>query len=317
MRTICLILALALACPASASAQLRFSQPAADLGELRGGPAYQHRFDFVNESTQPLDITDIRLGCGCLQPVLDKRSFKPGEKGTLLMNLRTLGQPNGVRAWQSRVLFRQGGKIQEAILIVAAKIRNEITIEPSIVAMSVETTLRQELTITDHRMMPMKIKAIVASSPAIRVSTQPTKDGATKVVLEVARSGLTAATQEEMLNIYTDDPHYRHLQVPITLTKAQRAEVSATPSMVEVTGSGSQLVRLRGAGEQMVRIERADADHPALKCTWAAGPGNDATLKIVVNAALLSTPNALASVRVQLAAPAGATLTIPIDLRKE
>lgn len=317
MRTTCLILALALACPASATAQLRFLQSTADLGELRGGPAYQHRFDFVNESTQPLEITDIRLGCGCLQPVLDKRLIGPGEKGTLLMNLRTLGQPNGVRNWQTQVRYRQAGKTQEAVLIVAAKIRNEVTIEPSILAMSIETTLRQELTITDHRMMPLKIKAIVASSPAIRVSTQTMKDGITKVVLEVARSGLTAATHEEMLNIYTDDPHYRHLQVPITLTKAQRAEVSATPSMVEVIGSGSQLVRLRGAGGQMVRIERADADHPALKCTWAAGPGNDATLKIVVNASLLSAPNALASVRVQLAAPAGAVLTIPVALRKE
>src|SRR5688572_25659723 len=89
-----------LALPSLASAQLRFMQPTAELGELRGGPAYQHRFDFVNDSAQTLEITDFRLGCGCLQPVLDKRVYQPGEKGSLLMNVRTLGQMGGARAWR-------------------------------------------------------------------------------------------------------------------------------------------------------------------------------------------------------------------------
>lgn len=317
MRTICLTLALSLALPAYASAQLRFVQPTADLGELRGGPAYQHRYEFVNESTQTLEIIDIRLGCGCLQPMLAKRVYQPGEKGTLLMVVRTLGQSNGARAWNAHVRYRHAEKTHEATLVVAARIRNEITIEPSIVAMTVESTLRQVITIQDNRMMPMKIKAVRASSPVIRVTTLELKDGATKVILEVTGSALTAARQEETLDIYADDPHYGHLQIPITLTKVRRAEVSATPSMVETTGSVSHLVRLRGAGAQTVRIERADADHAAIKCTWAPGPGNDATLKISVDASQLAAPSATARVRVRLFEPAGATLTIPIVLRKD
>src|ERR1051325_4197870 len=85
-------------CPALASAQLRFVQPSVELGELRGGPSYAHRFEFVNEAAGPIEITDFRLGCGCLQPVLDKRVYQAGEKGTLVMNLRTLGQQEGPRA---------------------------------------------------------------------------------------------------------------------------------------------------------------------------------------------------------------------------
>src|SRR5579862_5734201 len=103
-----MIVALLFTCPSLASAQLHFAEPLANLGELRGGPVYQHRFEFVNNAPTPTEITDIRVGCGCLQPVLAKRVYQPGEKGTILMHLRTLGQPDGQRTWQAHVAFRQG-----------------------------------------------------------------------------------------------------------------------------------------------------------------------------------------------------------------
>lgn len=307
-------LVLLLVSPALASAQLRFVQPTADLGELRGGLVYQQRFEFVNDAPGPIDITDIRLGCGCLTPVLDKRVLQAGEKGSLVMHLRTLGQPNGPRTWQAHVEYRHAGKMHETRLIVAAKIRNEVTVEPSIVALTLETTLKQEVTITDQRTAQFKVTSVLASSPALRVTTQSTKDGVTKVFLEVSRSALTAARQEETLNIYTDDPHYRHLQVPITLMKADRPDVSATPAKVEINGAGSQMVRLRAVGEQAVRIEKIDADHPAIKCTWAPGPGNDATLKIAADAWRLPAADVAARVRVQVGTTA---LTIPVLLRRD
>ncbi|MBI3821847.1 MAG: DUF1573 domain-containing protein [Planctomycetes bacterium] len=307
-------LVLILAFPALADAQLRFTQLTANLGELRGGPVYQHRFDFVNEAAEPITITDIRLGCGCLQPVLDKRTYQPGEKGMLLMNLRTLGQPNGSRTWQAHVQYRQADRTAEVALIVAATIRNEVTVEPSIVALTVETTLKQELTIKDHRATSLKVVSVLASSPAIRVHLHPTDGGVTKVTLEVSRSALTAARQEEMLNIYTDDPNYRHLQVPITLIRANRAEVSASPDKVEIRGAGSQLVRLRALGDKAIRVGSAEADQPGITCTWAAGPGNDATLRIRVDPAKAASGNAV--VRVQLIEPA-MVLAIPVVLRQD
>jgi Protein of unknown function (DUF1573) len=310
------IIALALLpiCPALAFGQLNFTAPTANLGELRGGPVYQHRFEFVNDSANPIEITDIRLGCGCLQPVLDQRFYQPGAKGTLLMNIRTLGQPDGPRTWQAHVAYRQAGKLQETPLIVAATIRNEVTVEPSIIAMTVETTLRQELTITDHRMPPLKVVNVLASAPAIRIQLQPAANGVTKAIIEVSGSALSAARQEEMLNIYTDDPYYRLLQVPITLTKAIRPAVSAAPDKVELFDGGSVLVRLRSSNDQAVRVESAVADHSFIRCTWAAGPGNDATLKITLGAEANRTPIGSTNVRVRVG---GTTLTIPVALRKE
>jgi hypothetical protein len=303
--------------PVLSFAQLRFTQPVADLGELRGGPVAHYRFDFVNDTATPIEVLDLRVGCGCLRPVLELRAYQPGEKGTLLMHIRTLGQPSGARTWQAFVKYRQGGKEGETLLVVAAIIVNDVTVEPSIIAMSVETTLRQEVTFTDHRVLPTKLVAVLASSPAIKVTTLPQGAGVTKIILEVSRSAMTAARQEETVNIYTNDPAYDHLQVPITLTKASRADVTATPEKVELVGASSQLVRLRGAGGQVVRIQKAHADHAAIECTWAAGPGSEATLKIRVNPGLLPTARASAEVRVEFAEPAGVTLTIPVQVGTE
>jgi hypothetical protein len=304
---------LLLASPPLAFAQLRFLEATANLGELRGGPIYPHRFEFVNDSPQPMEITELRPGCGCLLPVLENRTFQAGEKGSLLMQLRTLGQLNGPRTWQTHVQYRQGQKLLETSVILTATIRNEVTIEPSSVALTVETTLKQEIMIRDSRAKPLKITTIRASCPAIRVTTQPLADGATRVTLEVSRSALTAPRQEETLNIYSDDPDYRHLQVPITLIQANQAIVNATPEKIEINGIESQLVRLRAVSDKAVRIEKADVDHPGIRCTWAAGPGNDATLKISVVA-----PHAgVASVRVRLAQPTGEVLMLPVLLRKE
>src|SRR5262249_12434756 len=153
---------------------------------------------------------DIALGCGCLQPVLEQREFRPGERGTLIMNVRSLGQQDGARTWQAHIKYRDAGKVRETTLTVAAKIRNEVTIEPSIIAMAVEKTLKQELTITDLRMSSLKVLSVQATSPAVRIQMQQMANGVTKAVLEVSGADLIGARQEELLNIYTDDPLYRH-----------------------------------------------------------------------------------------------------------
>src|SRR5207244_1175040 len=129
-----------------------------------------------------------------------RRVYQPGEKGTLVMHLRTLGQQNGARTWQAHVQYRAAGKPLEVGLVVGATIRNEVTVEPSIIALTVETTLKQEVTIKDHRATPLKIVAIQASSPAIKVTTLPTDGSVTRVILEVSRSALTAPRQEATLD---------------------------------------------------------------------------------------------------------------------
>lgn len=312
-----LVALLLVASPTFAVAQLRVTEPAVNLGELRGGAPVQHRFDFVNESTDPIDIVDVRLGCGCMKPTLEKRALQPGEKGSLILQLRTLGQPGGAHSWHAFIVWRQKDKVIETRLTLAATIVNEIMVEPSILAMSVATSLRQEISFTDHRALPAKILRVLASSPAIKVQTLPQAGGVTKIILDVSAADLKNESEEATITIYTSDLTYRELQVPITLTKAQKMEVTATPTHVELIGNGSQLVRLRRRGDQPLRIEKVELSHPAIACTWAAGPGNDATLKIRLKSDALDQSQVEVNVRVLLAEPAGVALTLPVRVRRE
>src|SRR5262245_12621183 len=103
---------------AEADAQLHFSKPVVDLGEIRSGPTRQHSFSFTNEGSRPLEILEVNRSCGCLAPRLDKRRLEPGESGNLRMEIRTLGQPDGPHAWTAQIRYRDGSILHEAELSI-------------------------------------------------------------------------------------------------------------------------------------------------------------------------------------------------------
>jgi hypothetical protein len=292
-------------------AQLRFERPAADLGEVRGGPVCEHRFDFINAGTTPVEIVGVRRDCGCLEPVLETTDLPPGARGTLGCRIRTLGQPEGPRTWRAWVQYRAADELKEVQLSLSARIRNDVTVQPSILALYVENALRPEVVITDRRTPALRVTAVRASLPALKATLVPEGNGVTRIVLELAAKDLGPGRHEATLDFHTDDPYYRHLQIPVTLTRGNKAAVLATPSLVRVSSSqmvSSHLVRLRPHAAAKVVIATATGSVPGITCTWAAGPANDATLKIRVEQSFTDPQ----FVTVRLAQPSDDTLTIPV-----
>src|SRR5205823_2617155 len=78
-----------------ARADLRFAQPIASAGEVRTGIPLAHRFTYVNEGPEAVEITETRGSCGCLTPRLAQRVLQPGETGTLVLEVNTLSQDAG------------------------------------------------------------------------------------------------------------------------------------------------------------------------------------------------------------------------------
>jgi hypothetical protein len=139
------------------------------------------------------------------------------------------------------------------------------------------------------------------------------------VLLEVTASALAEVRQDALLSIYTDDPLYSPLQLPIALTRGVKPAIAVTPAQVEARVSAEQpvtsaLVRLRPAEGHKVAIESAEADDPGVTCTWAAGPGDGATLKIRVDARRLDLRDGPRMVRVRLSEPPNEVLTVPVVL---
>jgi hypothetical protein len=320
VRIIPLVVGLLALAAGRARAELRCEPPAADLGVIRGGPAVQHRFELVNDGPTPIDIVDVERGCGCLESDLQKRTLKPGERAGLRVTVRTAGQPNGPRSWNLRIRYRAGDTAREELLVIAATIRNEVTIAPSILALYVQDALRQEVVVTDLRSPPLKVTGVNSTVPALRATVQPAVGGVTKVSLEVSAADLDGGRQDAILSLYTDDPLYNPLQLPVTITRGSRPAIAVTPPRVEARVSADQpvasvLVRLRPAGQQKVVIESADADDPAITCTWAVGPGAGATLKVQVDSRRLGGADVARSVQVRLADPP-VVLTIPVVIER-
>ncbi|MCI0641806.1 MAG: DUF1573 domain-containing protein [Gemmataceae bacterium] len=295
------------------SAELRFFEPIAELGEIRGGIPLRHAFTFVNAGATPLEIVEVNRGCGCVSPRLEKRRLAPREKGTLTFDLRTLGQKDGPHAWKATVRYRQDNVTRDVSVSMLATVKNEVTVQPAVLAFFVEKTLRQEVTLTDTRTTPLLVRAVESTSKGLVVQTKPLTGGVTKIILEANAVDLTPGRHDELLSIYTDDPEYALLQIPLTLTRLSAAPVQAVPQRVELRGqNATQLVRLRPRGTEAVVVDKIEVDHPAIVCTWAAGPGSSATVRVRVETGRALGKTLESFVRVQMSQPMGGVV-IPVQ----
>jgi hypothetical protein len=315
MKTGILTALVTLCLAAGARADLETTTPILNLGDIRGGMPLQVTFPLVNRGEAAITILEIKRGCDCLTPQLDKRLLQPGDKTTLSMAVRTLGHAEGPHAWTASVRYRMGDAERELPLAIRATIKNDVTVQPAACALFVESTLRQEVTLTDRRQPRLTVTRAQTALSAIKVEVKSQACGTTKIILEASAAGLAPGRYSDVLSIYTNDSMYPHLQVPITLIRLSDKAVMAAPEDVKLIANGgeaipSTLIRLRARDDQAVVIEKATADDPAVTCTWAAGPGTYATLRIRVNA----TRSLETIVRVQLREPVRETLTIPVQI---
>src|SRR5690348_4113543 len=92
----CLLLAL----PAWGRAELSCTETPFEAGQVASGKVLQHHFTLCNRGTSDIEVTEVKPGCGCLRPHLDRPTFHPGEHGTLTLEINTLTQPAGSNVWK-------------------------------------------------------------------------------------------------------------------------------------------------------------------------------------------------------------------------
>jgi hypothetical protein len=122
--------------------------------------------------------------------------------------------------------------------------------------------------------------------------------------------------QDEWITICTSDPLYRELKVAVILLPRAGRRIVATPSEVNLS-AGPRLVRLHDQRDQAVVIESVTADDPVVVCSWAAGPDNQATLKLQHDRTAPGDHPQRTFVHVQISQPAREVLTIPVVVAKD
>ena len=62
--------------------ELKFDEETHDFGLIKelDGPA-EYKFEFTNQSAEPITITNVRASCGCTTPAWTREPVLPGEKG--------------------------------------------------------------------------------------------------------------------------------------------------------------------------------------------------------------------------------------------
>jgi hypothetical protein len=166
------------------------------------------------------------------------------------------------------------------------------------------------------RTAPLNVLQVDSSSVSLKAELGPGSHDeqghrTRSIILEVA-ADLPEGRHEELVHLYTDDPAYPDLKVPVTMIKRSAGRLSATPDAVSLSRARpSQIVLIRDARDQPVRIEGLHCDLPALTARWAPGPHNMATVRIQLDFRVGESAGATA-VKIRIGAPVKQTLTIPV-----
>jgi hypothetical protein len=311
---------------ATARADLTFANPAAEVGEVRSGAPLRQGFAFTNAGTTAVEVTDLRTGCGCLKPKLEKRAYAPGEGGEIVLEVHTLSQPAGEHTWRLQVAYRAGGEPREAELSVHGRVVIEVAVRPAALTIMTGSSAAHEIVLTDLRDKPLAVTGVQTSSPHLTGQvSQTTTDGDGHRVLRIALAlspTCPDGRHEETVALVTDDAGYRELTVPVTVVKRPRQAVTASPAAVALSAARGQavpsrIVLLRPAGEGAVEVRGVEADDPAVVCTWAAGPDRCATLKVSIDRTKLAGDSLHSAIHVHINKPVSETVTVPVTCRVE
>jgi hypothetical protein len=310
-----------LAVTTGVQADLEFSATTLDVGEVRAGEPLSHRFTFTNRGTEEVEITGVQSSCGCLTPHMSGQRFAAGEQGNVRVEINTLSPAPGPHTWQVKLSCKIGEAVTEIPLQVKARVVREIVVEPAALVMHVNGPMETEIRLTDLRSLPLSLKAVETSAPGLQArlaGEEPDSSGRLirKIQLQV-RDDFPEGGHEETLILYTNDPSYREIKVPVSIAKRSRQRITASPGRVELkTGVGSSLparmVLIRDRDNQDVDVQAVTSDSPAVSCHWAKGPGAMATVKIKIAPNLIAEKNWQTTVRVQVAKPISQMILIPV-----
>ncbi|HKB03121.1 MAG TPA: DUF1573 domain-containing protein [Gemmataceae bacterium] len=305
-------------------APLAIDLPAVDCGELPANKPLVRLFRLKNAGPTALTITDVTGACGCFRHSLAARELAPGESTELTVGINLLTQPEGPNTWRVAVRYKTDASpptTGEQLVRLTAKVKKDVSVEPVALLLSAEREISGTFTVIDRRGKPLTVTGVRLGLKGVRAEVKPTADAGgrriQKVELTVGEECPTGQHADEVC-IDTDDPEYKELRVPLrVIRKAPATGVQVAPGSVTLRfakdqATASSLVRLKDADDREVVVEKAESDHPAIACKWAAGPGAMATVRVTVDLEKAMAAG-VGVVTVRIKGPAAETVLIPVS----
>lgn len=106
-----------------------FDELSKDFGSVPRGPAQKHDFRVVNKSKQAVNISSVKVSCGCLTAYASPKTFlQPGEETTIVTSMDTT-RFTGAKSVTVYVQFDRPN-FEEVRLWVQANGRNDFMLSP-------------------------------------------------------------------------------------------------------------------------------------------------------------------------------------------
>ena len=308
----------------SVRAELICPEPSFDAGSLLAGKPFKHSFALNNTGKEALQILETLPSCGCLRPTLSKTILNPSEEITLPIEIHTLTKPKGAHRFSINIRYKEAGEIKELTLEVKALIQVEVEVTPAASAIFTDRAISHTLSVKDMRAKPMRIVAAHSSNSQvtfqIHTSTLNENKESVQTIKVYISDLLTPGKHDLWIHLVSDDASYAEMKIPLTIVKRDGKLASAAPSRLYLEGRvgipfGAKMVRINKAGTEPVSVDKVECSHPAFKCTWAQGPGDDATIRLLLDEKKLLPGETIAELRVLLKGNQTQSVLIPVNIQ--
>src|SRR5262249_10228616 len=151
----------------------------------------------------------------------EKQVYEHRECGEVRLEVNTLALAPGRQSWRTRLSYRDANSVSELELTIVGEGQTEVLGQPAALTLPAEIGTH-EITVTDFRPKPL---TIVRADAGDRLSTRlgTARKNEQDHLVQTVRLEVPADCPEGRhilaVHVYTDDPQYRELTVPVTIVK--------------------------------------------------------------------------------------------------
>ena len=244
-----------------------------DFGTVARGAQLKHSFKVTNIYKVPLEITEVRVSCGCVRAEASAKILQPNESATLNI---TMDARQFVGSKTVRVYFTVGPKfISTTTLTVSANARGDIAFGPSEIDFGNmhrgQTPTRPIDVEYVGGMVDWNVTEIVKNAAApfeLKVERLPAPRKGYRILATMKADAPTGSFKQEVV-LKTNDPAAPLLTFPIVGNV--QAGLAVSPSPVLVKGSK--------VGESQTKNVFVRASRP-FRVTAVEGQGDGITVDI-------------------------------------
>lgn len=276
------------AASAATWADALFSETTKDFGSVPRGPTLVHHFTVANKNKFEVQISGVRVSCGCVSASVGKYTLKPGESTSVTARMDTT-RFTGVKTVTVFVTFSSPNQ-EEVRLWVQANGRNDFTVTPDTltfgqVKRGTAPTKTVKLSFYGH--LGAKITAAKGDSNYILPSFKEVKRTNTEVEYQViAQLRKDTPVGKWFTDVWVKTNIVGLPQVRIPLTVEIESPLTVSPEAVnmgklKVKSHGERRVIIRGVSPFKIKsVKGTDADLEVKALSKAAREVHVLTIKL-------------------------------------